>query len=113
MLNAIRNVNQLIIREKELPRLLQGICDNLIANRGYHTAWVAVFDESERLTDSAEAGLGQDFLPIAERLKSGDLLHCQRETSSGRRCLNQALWYLETRYSPAPIARWLKNTATE
>ncbi len=82
VLNAIRNVNQLIVREKEPSRLLQGVCDNLIVNRGYHTAWIALFDESGRLTNSAEAGLGQDFLPLVERLKSNDLINCQREVLS-------------------------------
>ena len=82
MLRAIRKVNQLIVVEKNTISLLQGVCDNLIENRGYNSVWIAILDESGRLVNSAEAGLGKDFLPLVERLKSGDLPYCGRKTLS-------------------------------
>ncbi|MCK4450583.1 MAG: PAS domain S-box protein, partial [Anaerolineae bacterium] len=83
MLRAIRNVNQLITREKSRDRLLQSACDNLIETRGYYSVWIALLDEVGGLVTAAEAGLGGDFLPIVERLKRGDLIAC------GRRALSQ------------------------
>jgi PAS domain S-box-containing protein len=76
VLSAIRNVNQLITRERDSGRLLQGACETLIATRGYHSAWIALLDESEGLVTSAEAGLGEDFLPLVERLERGELTDC-------------------------------------
>jgi hypothetical protein len=61
VLRAIRNVNQLITRERDRERLLQGACETLIETRGYHDAWIALLDESGRVVTTAEAGLGEDF----------------------------------------------------
>jgi len=76
VLRAIRNVNQLIAREKGRDKLLKGVCDNLIETRGCHNAWVAIFGESGELVASAEAGLGKDFLPVVKLLKRGKLTDC-------------------------------------
>ena len=76
ILRAIRNVNQLITKEKDHDRLLTGICDKLIETRGYYNAWIALLDKSGELVTTAEAGLGKDFLPIVERLEHGELISC-------------------------------------
>ena len=78
VLQAIRNVNQLIAREKDRDQLLKGICDNLIQTRGYYYAWLAILDESGGLVTTAEAGLGKDFLPVVELMKRGELTDCAR-----------------------------------
>lgn len=78
-LSAIRNVNQLITREKDRDKLLKGICDNLIMTRGYNNAWIALLDESEKLVAYAEAGLSKGFVPMIERLKLGKLTTCGRQ----------------------------------
>jgi len=78
VLRAIRSVNQLIFREKDREKLLKGACDNLIKNRGYYNAWLALLDESGGLVTTAEAGWGEDFLPVLERLKRGELTDCAR-----------------------------------
>jgi PAS domain S-box-containing protein len=76
VLRAIRNVNQLITKEKDRSRLLQGACNNLIETRGYHNAWIALLDNSGKLVTTAEAGLGEAFEFMAERLKHGELIEC-------------------------------------
>jgi len=80
VLRAIRNVNQLIIKEKDRDKLLKGTCDNLIETRGYHSAWIALLDESGNLDTAAQAGLGDDFQPMLDRFKRGKLMHCVRLT---------------------------------
>lgn len=79
VLRAIRSVNQLITRERNRERLLQGVCERLIETRGYYNAWIALLDEAGRLTAYAEAGLDKDFLPLLERLKRGELTGCARK----------------------------------
>ncbi len=73
VLRAIRSVNQLITRERDPGRLLKGACSTLTETRGYHNAWIALFDDDGRLLDWAESGLGRDFLPLVELLKQGEL----------------------------------------
>ena len=84
VLRAIRGVNQLITREKDLERLLKGACDCLIDTRGYHNAWIAILDEGGRRVTTAEAGLGESFMLIEEQLKRGKLTDC------GQRALRQS-----------------------
>ena len=55
VLRTIRDVNQLIIKEKDQSALIEGICKNLTKNRGYYNAWIALLDGSGRLTAHAEA----------------------------------------------------------
>ena len=76
VLRAIRNVNQLIIKEKDCDRLLQRACDNLIETRGYYNSWIALFDESGKLITTAEAGLGKDFSPMIKLMRSGKNTDC-------------------------------------
>jgi len=78
VLSAIRNVNQLIVKEKNRDRLLKGTCDNLVESCGYYNAWVAILDDSGNLVTTAEAGLDREFSLIVERLKRGEFTHCAR-----------------------------------
>jgi len=75
VLRAIRNVNQIIAREKDRDRLLQGICDSLTEAR-YPHAWVALLDPSRKLVCAAESGPGHDFQPLREQLQRGQMCHC-------------------------------------
>jgi len=76
VLRAIRNVNQLIVKERDRDRLLQGACDNLIETRGYYNAWVALLDEAGGFVTTVEAGVGEDFPLMVRQLKRGELPSC-------------------------------------
>jgi len=84
VLRAIRNVNQLITKEKDRNKVINGVCKNLIINRGYTNAWIVLFDESGKFASSAEAGIGKDFLLISELFVSG------RNTVCGEKALKQS-----------------------
>ena len=60
-LRAIRNVNRLLVKERDPDRLLLSICSTLAENRGYDKAWMVVFDEKGRVERSAASGLTGDF----------------------------------------------------
>ncbi|MGB2727489.1 MAG: ATP-binding protein [Halobacteriota archaeon] len=79
ILRSIRNVNQLIAKEKDRDRLIQGACERLVETRGYHNAWIALLDDSGGLVTTAEVGFGADFLPFVERLKRGELPACAQK----------------------------------
>jgi PAS domain S-box-containing protein len=79
VLSTIRNVNQLLVKENERGRLLKGICDILVENRGYFNAWIALVDDSGRLAATTESGLGKKFLPMLELLESGERPECIRK----------------------------------
>jgi PAS domain S-box-containing protein len=76
VLRAIRNVNQLIVKEKNRERLLKGVCNNLVETRGYYSAWIALLDESGKLERYIEAGTEKAFLPMVEILMKGELTDC-------------------------------------
>ena len=76
LLRAIRDANQLIAREKDRTHLLRGICESLRQTPSYHGTWIALLDESHKLTMAAEAGYGDDFSPLADRMKRGQWSCC-------------------------------------
>ncbi|MFH1350016.1 MAG: PAS domain S-box protein [Pseudomonadota bacterium] len=73
VLRAIRGVNQIIVKEKDRDRLIKKACEILTSTRGYHHAWMALFDESRNFIAAAEAGVGEKFSRVLEILKRGDL----------------------------------------
>jgi len=79
VLRAIHNINQLIVGGKDRDNLTKGICENLTETRGYHDAWIVLLDESNKPVKAAEAGLGDDFQPLLDRLKRGELTSCARK----------------------------------
>jgi len=78
VLCAIRNVNQLIVREKDRDRLIKGACEVLTENRGYHRVWVALLDDEQRLLSAVESGLGKPLKLLMEAFKLGELPRCAR-----------------------------------
>ncbi len=76
ILRTIRNVNQLIVREKDKRRLIQSVCDTLIEHRGYEHAWAVLFDENGDFDMAAAAGLGDSFSPLLNQMKQGQLPPC-------------------------------------
>lgn len=82
VLRTIRNVNQLLVKERNRNKLLKGVCRNLVKNRGYYNAWIAVFGEDGGLVANAQAGLGKEFSSMVELLKNGKLTDCAQKAMS-------------------------------
>ncbi len=76
VLRAIRNVNQLITKEKDRDRLIKGASENLTETRGYFNAWIALLDETGKYITSAESGFGKEFSLMIELMKSGKIAAC-------------------------------------
>ena len=76
VLKAIRNVNQLIVREKDKKKLLKGVCDNLIETRGYYNVWIALLDQSGRCEYIEQAGIEKRTNLLLSLLQKGKLTGC-------------------------------------
>ncbi len=75
-LRSVRNVNQLITREKDRNRLIKSICNTLVESRSFNNAWIALLDDSRKLLTFAGSGLNYDFSPVLELLKQGEFPPC-------------------------------------
>lgn len=78
ILRAIRNVNQLIITENNPNHLIQRACELLTEDRGYESAWIALYGKDEKFVSFAESGIGDDLIPMKKLLKEGKLVECCR-----------------------------------
>ena len=76
VLKAIRNVNQLIIVEKDRDSLLQKACDVLIEARGYDAAWLGFLSDGETFAMVKGSGFREDFSRFREHLLGGEPPPC-------------------------------------
>ncbi|RLB15547.1 MAG: PAS domain-containing sensor histidine kinase [Deltaproteobacteria bacterium] len=76
VLQTMRDVSGLIIKEKNREQLLSGICHALIQHRGYYNAWAVFLDEEGKVIMSAEAGIGSKFPQLIEFMRGGHRLPC-------------------------------------
>jgi PAS domain S-box-containing protein len=77
VLRPIRNVNQIIVREKTARSLLQRVCDSLIETRGYHGAWVAIVAGHET-GYLASAGIDEHIPELRLRFDRDEPPECAR-----------------------------------
>ena len=56
VLRALRNINQLIVQEKEIASLVKRACEHLTRDRVYHRAWIALMNEAQQITLSVAEG---------------------------------------------------------
>lgn len=82
ILQTIRNVNELIIREKDKGKLIKSICKTFTEGRGHHSAWIALVDDKGKLTEAVESGVGKDFRVLIERINKGKHTTCWEKTMS-------------------------------
>ncbi len=75
VLRAIRDVNQLIVVERDPPRLLSQVCETLIEARAYNLAWLALTDDEGNITDLYSGGLDDLRDDFETRLREGGS-HC-------------------------------------
>ncbi len=85
MLMAIRNVNQLIVREQNIDNLLHAACKNLTETLGYPTAWIALFDEAGALSAFASSGLGDAAENFRQKVAERHYPPCIQSILNGQR----------------------------
>ncbi len=90
VLRAIRDINQLIVKEKNIRNLIENACKILTENRRYYHAWIILFGNTGKITEYAETGVGKNFISLVENLKKGKTLNCWKKamSSSGVALIN-------------------------
>ncbi len=82
VLNAIRNIDQLIIHQTDTEKLIREVCAFLVVSRGYNDAFIILLDEAGNPYTFADSGLSDIFPLLAEQLSQHILPHCLANTSS-------------------------------
>ncbi len=108
ILYAIRDINQLVIGEKNVDKLIHGICDSLITARGYQSVWIVLTTEDQQFVTAAEAGIGGLFNKFVDDLKKG------KKTDCFALALNQSdVLYIEkmtSQYSDCPFVEFYEES---
>ena len=84
VLNAIRRINQLIVREKDLDELIRKACECFIENPEYFGAWIILFDENNQVARYAQSGLDSHFHRLLDTIQKGKPPLCMQKSSEGR-----------------------------
>ncbi|MBM4289564.1 MAG: transporter substrate-binding domain-containing protein, partial [Deltaproteobacteria bacterium] len=87
VLRAIRDINQLIVRERDRETLIREGCRLLVDNRGYMACLIILTDENDRPAVWAEAGLGDGFRQLQDMLERGELPPCCRQDGGNNQIL--------------------------
>ncbi len=82
VLRGIRDVNQLIVRERDPERLIAAGCRLLVASRGYLSALIVLTDDDDRPVSWAMEGLAAASRPLAGMLEQGELPPCCERAKS-------------------------------
>ena len=78
VLLAIRNVNQIITKEKDRNRLLDSVCSLLIETKGYFNVWICLLENGKPVEPFFHAGFNGGFGPMTDMLLAGELPVCVR-----------------------------------
>jgi len=83
-LKAIRNINQLIIREKNRDILLQKTCDILIEARSYQAVWFGLLRDDRTFVTIKGSGFRENISFLSKQLMGGNYPSCIKNTFSKR-----------------------------
>ncbi|APH39472.1 PAS domain S-box protein [Methanohalophilus halophilus] len=81
VLLAIRNVNQMIVKEHDPSRVIQKACNNLTETLGYYSAWIALVDDEKNVISTAfsYSDFASGFEPLKGQLKEGIFPQCMQQ----------------------------------
>jgi PAS domain S-box-containing protein len=80
VLLAIRNVNQMIVKEHDSDRVIQKACNNLTETLGYYSAWIALVDDEKNVTKTASSfsDFANGFDRLDRQLKKSIFPQCMQ-----------------------------------
>jgi len=84
ILEAIRSINQTIIRGYTKSTLIKTACKTLTEIRGFTNAWLVLLDEKNKHAILAEeSNMGEQFHSLKEQMKQGVFPNCIKNALSG------------------------------
>jgi PAS domain S-box-containing protein len=83
VLSAIRQVNQLIVRESEPHALIESACASMAGVGGYGACWIALFGVDRVVSLSASVGVKEGFERFVEDMAGGTPPRCIRDVLDG------------------------------
>ncbi|MFP4026175.1 MAG: ATP-binding protein [Candidatus Brocadiia bacterium] len=110
VLRSIRDINQLIVKEKNRQKLIESACKCFTRTRGFNGAWIVLTDRGFDQIDYANSGIPEEpFAAFISKFQEGDLSPCcekARETSDVCVKMNPAKDCTE-----CPLAKIYKGSA--
>jgi two-component system, cell cycle sensor histidine kinase and response regulator CckA len=88
VLRAIRDVNQLIVRERDPQTLIREACRLLVDNRGYTSALIVIVDKNGRLNSWAGSGVASYSGSLSGMLERGELPPCYNIARSSKEVIS-------------------------
>ena len=85
VLRAIRNVNKLIVQEKDPAQLIQRACELLVETRGYRGAWIMLEQASGREAIATSVGWDERWTQLHRRTEQGMAPRCLGLARGSRR----------------------------
>ncbi len=76
VLDAIRKINQLIIKEQDRSTIIHQVGHILTGSRNFTNSWIALLDEHHQITMTAASNLNQQFPAFREKLAEGFWPQC-------------------------------------
>ncbi len=76
VLEAIREISQLILREKDREKMIRGVCDILVRVCGYRNVRIILMKDSSLPLIWAETGMDRHFNRFIEAMKQGVSIPC-------------------------------------
>ncbi len=83
LMNAIRSINQLIVKEKDPKKILQKACVNLVRVRNYKHAWIMTLDKKGKMSFIVHDGMGDEFKVLKKDLENGKWPVCCQKAMKG------------------------------
>ncbi len=84
VLAGIRNVNQIITKEKDENKLLESVCSSLLETRGFYNAWICRTEDGIPITPCFNAGFNGMFEKMQKNLSKGLLPSCAKRSLNSR-----------------------------
>lgn len=76
VLAVIRNVNQLIVREKDVSKLIQEICDILVTNQVFSNAWIVLYNNNRTINYISSTDTSERFTALQKKMSEGWVPNC-------------------------------------
>ena len=86
-LQAIRKINQLIVKEKDKKKLIRQACKLLMGSRSYEQVWGMILGNGDKVEEVAQAGIGAEYKILIKNLKNGKWPRCCTQAVKSKKIL--------------------------